>query len=424
MMKTMTNATQQQTPIDTLIADAEGTLKQDVWPQLEAIRQTVFERVLAGFIQNKVGEEHFYSVTGYAHDDLGRDVADKIFAHALQAEAALVRVNFASGTHALSVALNACLSHGDTMLVVTGHPYDTLEEVIGLRGDSKQSLIAKGVNYVETTVFNEDDSLNTSFNDAQKEQIKSAKMVYFQRSRGYSVRPTMTIADLKPLIAEAKAINPNAVVMVDNCYGEFIEADEPTAIGADIIAGSLVKNPGGGIMPSGGYIAGRKDLIEEAANVLTCPGVGNEGGYTFDLNRLLFQGLFLAPGMVHEALKGMTLCAKVFDGLGYQTQPVWDAPRADIIQLIHLGSADKLTQFCQVLQSVSPIDSAVKPVPANIPGYLDQVVMAGGTFIQGSTIELSADGPLREPYPVFLQGGLNYAHTKYALKKVLETLQN
>lgn len=419
----MNIATEENTLITLVINEAEAELKQSIWPHLEAIRQIVFERVLQGFINHKVGEEHFYSVTGYAHDDLGRDVADKVFAYALQAEAALVRVNFASGTHALSVALDACLSHGDTMLVVTGHPYDTLEEVIGLRGNSKQSLMAKGVNYVETSVFNEDDSLNTVFNDAQKDQIKSASMVYFQRSRGYSVRPTMTIANLKPLIAEAKTINPSAIVMVDNCYGEFIETEEPTAIGADIMAGSLVKNPGGGIMPCGGYIAGRKDLVEEAANVLTCPGVGSEGGYTFDLNRLLLQGLFLAPGMVHEALKGMTLCAKVFDQLGYQTQPKWDETRADIIQLIHLGSAEKLTQFCQVLQAVSPIDSAITPIPANIPGYADQVVMAGGTFIQGSTIELSADGPLRDPYPVFLQGGLNYAHVKYALKKVLARLQ-
>jgi cystathionine beta-lyase family protein involved in aluminum resistance len=403
------------------IEEAEAQLAQDIWPQQEAVYYATFERVLNAFIRHKVGEEHFLSVTGYGHDDMGRETTDAVFADALQAEAALVRTQIVSGTHALSVGLNGCLRHGQTMLSITGRPYDTLEEVIGLRGNSHRSLTAQGVRYEECSVF-DGLGVRTEFTPTEAEQIARANMIFIQRSRGYSLRPSLTIEQLQILMKQAKVINPNATIMVDNCYGEFTQAQEPTAVGADLIAGSLIKNPGGGIVPAGGYVAGRADLVAACADVLTCPGVGSEGGYTFDLTRVLLQGLYLAPGAVKEALKGMTLAAKLFENAGYETTPHWQDTRSDIIQILTLRDPDKLVKFCQVLQSLSPINSHIVPIPANPPGYADEVVMAGGTFIDGSTIELSADGPLRPPYMVFLQGGLTYAHTRLAMQKILSAL--
>jgi cystathionine beta-lyase family protein involved in aluminum resistance len=384
-----------------------------------------FERVLNAFIRHKVGEEHFLSVTGYGHDDLGRETTDAVFADALQAEAALVRTQIVSGTHALSVGLNGCLHAGQTMLSITGRPYDTLEEVIGLRGDSHRSLTAQGVRYAECSIFENTGTalgVRTAFTPEEADQVAQADLIFIQRSRGYSLRPSLTIDQLQTLIQQAKAINPTATVMVDNCYGEFTQAQEPPAVGADLIAGSLIKNPGGGIVPAGGYVAGRADLVAACADVLTCPGVGAVGGYTFDLTRTLLQGLYLAPGAVKEALKGMTLAARLFEDAGYETTPHWQDTRSDIIQILTLREPDKLVKFCQVLQSLSPINSHIVPIPANPPGYADDVVMAGGTFIDGSTIELSADGPLRPPYMVFLQGGLTYAHTRLAMQKILSAL--
>ncbi|WP_373532363.1 aminotransferase class I/II-fold pyridoxal phosphate-dependent enzyme [Vampirovibrio sp.] len=419
-------------PSHSRLMAVEAQLQNTIWPQQEAVYYQTFERVLNGFVKYKVGEEHFLSVTGYGHDDLGRDVTDAVFAHALQAEAALVRVQMVSGTHALAVGLNGCLQPGDTMLSITGRPYDTLEEVIGLRGHSRQSLAAKNIGYDEISIFNAPAdaetavgySVRTAFTEAEAQKIRQAKLVFIQRSRGYSLRPSLTIPQLKSLIEAIKAIHPHAIVMVDNCYGEFTQAEEPTAVGADLIAGSLIKNPGGGIVPAGGYVAGRADLVAACADYLTCPGVGAEGGYTFNLTRLLLQGLYLAPGIVKEALKGMTLAAKLFEEAGYDTAPHWQDSRSDIIQILTLRDPDKLVQFCQVLQSLSPINSHVTPIPANPPGYADEVVMAGGTFIDGSTLELSADGPLRSPYAVYLQGGLTYAHTRLAVQKILERLGN
>lgn len=403
-----------------IIQQAEAALAESVWPRLEETGQVTFNRVLDAFLRHKVGSEHFTGVTGYGHDDLGRATLDKVFADTMQAEAAIVRPQFVSGTHAISVALNGCLSSGDVMLSITGHPYDTLEEVIGLRGDSARSLKNQGVIYREISVFDENHQVRTTFAESQAEAIRQARMIYIQRSRGYSFRPTLSIGQIEILIQSARTINPNAIVMVDNCYGEFTEADEPPAVGADLIAGSLIKNPGGGIVPAGGYVAGRADLVSSAADALTCPGVGDKGGYMFDLTRLMLQGLFLAPGMVKEAMKSMTLAARVFEHLGYETAPAADADsRGDIIQIIRLHDPEKLIAFCKTLQSVSPVDSAITPIPAVVPGYADQVVMAGGTFIEGSTIELSADGPLRPPYAVFLQGGLTVAHTRYFLERFL-----
>ncbi len=432
MMKT--DCLSSPSAIHSQVLSAEAQLQATIWPQQEAVYLETFQRVLTGFVRNKVGEEHFLSVSGYGHDDLGREVTDAVFAHALQAEAALVRVQIVSGTHALSVGLNGCLQPGDTMVSITGRPYDTLEEVIGLRGHSRHSLSAKQVQYREFSIFNPPPptktgaetavgySVRTTFTEAEAEQIKAAKLVFIQRSRGYSLRPSLTISQLSALIQAVKAIHPQVIVMVDNCYGEFTQTQEPTAVGADLIAGSLIKNAGGGIVPAGGYVAGRADLVEACADFLTCPGVGADGGYTFNLTRLLLQGLYLAPGVVKEALKGMSLAAKLFEQAGYDTAPHWQDSRSDIIQILTLREADKLVKFCQVLQSLSPINSHILPIPANPPGYADEVVMAGGTFIDGSTIELSADGPLRPPYAVYLQGGLTYAHTRLALQSILERL--
>ncbi|MBY0402379.1 MAG: methionine gamma-lyase family protein [Cyanobacteria bacterium] len=417
--------------LDETLQQAEAMLAVTVWLQLEEIHYVTFQRVLESFIRHRVGEEHFYSVTGYGHDDMGREVTDAVFADALQAEAALVRTQFASGTHAIAVALNGCLRHGDTLLSVTGRPYDTLEEVIGLRGKNPQSLKSKGIRYEEISVFK--DGVFDTQSDAKASSsqpflwrdealVKKAKLVYIQRSRGYSLRPSLSIDEISLIIQRVKRINPQVIVFVDNCYGEFTEVSEPTAVGADLMAGSLIKNPGGGIVPAGGYVAGRKDLVESCACVLTCPGVGSEGGYTYDLTRVVLQGLFMAPGIVKEALKGMTLAAHVFEDLGYSVLPSWQSVRSDIIQVIHLETPENLVHFCQILQKYSPINSGVLPIPAQLPGYEDEVVMAGGTFIEGSTLELSADGPLRPPYTVFLQGGLTYAHTRYALSKILEKL--
>jgi len=420
------------------IEQAEALLAADIWKRQEAIYYTVFERVLNAFKRHKVGEEHFLSVTGYGHDDLGRETCDAVFADALQAEAAMVRLQIVSGTHALAIGLNGCLKPGDTMLSITGRPYDTLEEVIGLRGDSRHSLAAKGIRYNEISIFEsaqvsdkasgQDDQsgrhvqVREIFTPAEEDAIRQANLVFIQRSRGYSQRPSLTIAQLSSLIGEAKRINPTVNVMVDNCYGEFTEANEPPSVGADLIAGSLIKNPGGGIVPTGGYVAGRQDLVDACADYMTCPGVGAEGGYTFNLTRVLLQGLYLAPGVVKEALKGMTLAAKLFEDAGYETTPHWEDTRSDIIQILTLRDPQKQVKFCQVLQSLSPINSHITPIPAKPPGYQDEVVMAGGTFIDGSTLELSADGPLRAPYAVYLQGGLTYAHTRLVMSHMLEAL--
>jgi cystathionine beta-lyase family protein involved in aluminum resistance len=408
--------------VPALIESAEKVLSQDIWPSLDATQYTTFDRVLEAFRTHRVGEEHFYSVSGYGHNDLGREVTDRVFADALEAEAALVRLQMVSGTHALAVALNGVLRHGDRMVCLTGRPYDTLEEVIGLRGDDRRSLIAQGVEYREFSVFSESGGLQLALSAEIEAAIRGARMVYLQRSRGYSLRKTLRIDDIAALVQRVKAISPETVVMVDNCYGEFIESHEPTFVGVDLVAGSLIKNPGGGLAPTGGYVAGRADLVSACASVLTCPGVGSEGGMTFDATRTLLQGLFLAPTVVKEALRGMSLAAWCFERLGYEVTPRWDDPRGDIIQTLRLGNPETLIRFCRMVQAASPVSSALTPVPAQVPSYADAIIMAGGTFIDGSSIELSADAPLREPYVAYLQGGITYAHTRNALRRVLEAL--
>ncbi len=378
-------------------------------------------RVLNAYRNHRVGVHHFASVTGYGHDDLGRQVLDCVFAEIVEAEAAAVRVQFVSGTHAIAAALFGVLRPGDEMLAVAGAPYDTLEEVIGLRGTGQGSLKEFGIDYRQLNLT--PDGIIDWSNLAHAVQ-PNTRLVLIQRSCGYSWRPSLAIADIEKIIHLVKQQNPDTVCFVDNCYGEFVEDREPTAVGADLMAGSLIKNLGGTIVPTGGYIAGRADLVEAAACRLTAPGVGSFGGATFDLNRLLFQGLFLAPQMVGEAIKGNHLTAYVFEQLGYPVNPLPMAPRSDMIQAIKLGSPEKIIAFCRAIQSHSPIGSYLDPVPGEMHGYESELVMAGGTFIDGSTSEFSADGPLREPYVVFCQGGTHWTHVAIALEAAIAAVES
>ena len=402
------------------LREAEQALLE-IFSGIDAQVKHNLKRVLDAFRHHRVGAHHFAGVSGYGHDDLGRETLDKVFAQVMGAESAVVRVQFVSGTHAIACALYGVLRPGDEMLAVVGSPYDTLEEVIGLRGQGQGSLIDFGIKYRQLELTDQGkidwQNLNTSITD-------NTKLVLIQRSCGYSWRPSLSIADIEKIVYIVKQQNPHTVCFVDNCYGEFIETQEPTHIGADLIAGSLIKNPGGTVVSAGGYIAGRADLVEAAACRLTAPGIGSEGGATFDQNRLLFQGLFLAPQMVGEAMKGTYLTGYVFDKLGYPVNPPPLAPRGDVIQAIKLGSAKKLIAFCKAIQQHSPIGSYLEPIPDDMPGYESQVVMAGGTFIEGSTLELSADGPLREPYVVYCQGGTHWTHVSLALQAAIEAVIN
>ena len=376
-------------------------------------------KVLAAFKDHKVGAHHFSGVSGYGHDDLGRDVLDKVFAQVVGAEAAAVRVQFVSGTHAIACALFGVLRPGDEMLSVAGDPYDTLEEVIGTRGTGQGSLREFGVSYRALPLRQNGE---VDFEGIASAVGEKTKLVLIQRSCGYSWRSSLSIHNINKIIQLVKQQNENVTCFVDNCYGEFTEAQEPTDIGADLMAGSLIKNPGGTIATTGGYVAGRADLVEAAACRLTAPGIGSSGGATLNQNRLMFQGLFLAPQMVGEAMKGNYLIAKTFEQLGYEANPPASAKQREVIQAVKLGSAEKLVAFCQAIQQHSPIESYVSPVPAAMPGYADRVVMAGGSFIDGSTSELSADGPLREPYTVYCQGGTHWTHVAIALEAAAKAI--
>ena len=394
-------------------------------PQFEAIndiRDFNQRKVLNAFIENKVAPEHFYTVSGYGHDDLGREVLDKTFADVFKAEKALVRIHFASGTHTLACALFGNLRPNDKLISVAGTPYDTMREVIGTAGDKetrRSSLIGYGVQYDEVPLLNETD---IDFDTLEKMVDETTTMVLIQRSKGYSTRKSLTIDVIEKICKTVKSKNPDCICFVDNCYGEFVEEKEPTEVGADLMAGSLIKNAGGGIVEAGGYIAGKALYVDRAANRLTAPGVGSEGGAMFNQHRLIFQGLFMAPSIVSEAVKGAILAAKVFEDIGYNSYPKYNDKRTDIIQNIIFGKPEPLEQFCRTIQSLSPINGYVTPIPEHIPGYEDEVIMAGGTFIEGSTIELSADGPMREPYVAYLQGGLNYAHVKICLEEMVKKL--
>ncbi|MEO0012541.1 MAG: hypothetical protein RLZZ535_930 [Cyanobacteriota bacterium] len=403
---------------DPLLSEAEKALIP-IFSKIDAQVKQNLKKVLTAFRDQRVGVQHFSSVSGYGHDDLGRETLDRVFAQVMQAEAAAVRVQFVSGTHAIACALYGVLRPGDEMLAVAGAPYDTLEEVIGLRGKNQGSLKDWQIDYrqLELTAQGTIDwsGLNTAV-------TSETRLVLIQRSCGYSWRQSLSIADIQRIVESVKQQNPHTVCFVDNCYGEFVSDLEPTAVGVDLMAGSLIKNPGGTIVTAGGYIAGKKELVEIAACRLTAPGIGSSGGATFDQNRLMFQGLFLAPQMVGEAIKGSHLIAYVFEQLGYRVNPLPLEPRRDIIQAVQLGSAKKLIAFCKAIQQHSPVDSYVEPIPGEMPGYASQLVMAGGTFIDGSTSEFSADGPLREPYIAFCQGGTHWTHIAIALEAAIPAM--
>ena len=399
------------------LQDAQKALRPIFW-EIDNTIECRLDRVLRAFREHRVGVGHFSSVSGYGHDDLGRQTLDRVFAQALGADAAIVRVQLVSGTHAIACALYGVLRPGDEMLAVAGAPYDTLEEVIGLRGRGQGSLLEFGIDYRQLPLADG----KIDWDGLASAVREETRLVFIQRSCGYSWRSSLSIDDIEKIVKSVKAQNPNTICFVDNCYGEFVEDREPTAVGADLMAGSLIKNPGGTIVTAGGYIAGKADLVEAAACRLTAPGIGSSGGATFHQNRLLFQGLYLAPQMVGEAIKGSYLTASVFDRLGYRVNPLPAEPRRDTIQAIEFGSADKLIAFCRAIQKHSPVDSYLDPVPANMPGYESELVMAGGTFIDGSTSELSADGPLREPYIAFCQGGTHWTQVAIALKAAIEAV--
>ena len=401
-----------------LLQAAEKALSP-IFDGIDASVKQNLKKVLNSFRDHRVGVHHFAGVSGYGHDDLGRQTLDKVFAEVMGAQSAAVRVQFVSGTHAIACCLFGVLRPGDEMLAVVGSPYDTLEEVIGLRGQNQGSLIEFGIHYRQLPLTNDGKVDRQALGQAVGDRTR---LVLIQRSCGYSWRDSLSIADIEKIVQLVKQQNANTICFVDNCYGEFVENREPPAIGADLIAGSLIKNPGGTIVTAGGYIAGRADLVEAATCRLTAPGIGSCGGATFDQNRLLFQGLFLAPQMVGEALKGNHLTAYVFQQLGYPVNPQPMAPRRDVIQAIQLGSPEKLIAFCRAIQQHSPVGSYLDPVPAEMHGYESQLVMAGGTFIDGSTSEFSADGPLREPYIAFCQGGTHWTHVAIALEAAIEAV--
>lgn len=398
------------------------TVENILKPQFDVvdeIRDFNQKKVLGAFVENKVAPEHFYTVSGYGHDDLGREVLDKVFAQTFKAEKAIVRNHFVSGTHALACALMGNLRYGEKLISVAGKPYDTMEEVIGTRGDKRASLMGHGVLYDEIPLKS---GLDVDFELLEKTIDKTCNMVLIQRSRGYSLRKSLDISTIEKIVHIVKSKNPDCICFVDNCYGEFTEKKEPLEVGADLMAGSLIKNPGGGIVEAGGYIAGKEDLVEQAAMRLTAPGIGSEGGAMLNQSRLIFQGFFMAPSIVSDAVKGAILAAKIFEEMGYISTPKYNELRTDIIQTITFNAQKPLEDFCKTVQELSPINSYVTPIPDDIPGYEDKVIMAGGTFIEGSTIELSADGPIRPPYAVYMQGGLNYAHIKIVLQSILEKL--
>ena len=403
---------------ESLVAAARDRLQPQAAARTAAVRDRL-EKVLKAFADERVGTQHFASLTGYGHGDQGREVLDRVFARVLGAEAAAVRLQFVSGTHAIAAALFGVLRPGDRMLSITGRPYDTLEEVIGLRGDGQGSLAEFGVLYDELPLM-PGGGVDQAALDAALAIPR--RLILIQRSCGYSWRPSLSVAEIGRLCERIHARQPDCVCFVDNCYGELVEPQEPTEVGADLVAGSLIKNLGGTVAPGGGYVAGRADLVERACCRLTAPGIGSEGGTGFDLHRLVLQGLFLAPQMVAEALIGADLVAETFATLGFAVQPAAGAPRSDLIQAVRLGDPDALKLICRAFQAASPIGSYLDPVPAAMPGYASDLVMAGGTFIDGSTSEFSADAPLREPFNLYVQGGTHRAHVDLALVRALAAL--
>ncbi|MBB2483280.1 methionine gamma-lyase family protein [Bacillus sp. APMAM] len=378
-------------------------------------------RVLQSFQNNRVSDTHFIPSTGYGYDDIGRDALENIYAEVFGAEKGLVRPQIISGTHAISISLFGILRPGDELLYITGKPYDTLEEIVGIRGSGNGSLKEFNIHYNSVPLTNE----GKVDLQAVKEAIKpSTKMIGIQRSKGYATRPSFTIDEIEQMILYVKNIKPDLVVFVDNCYGEFVETKEPCHVGADIMAGSLIKNPGGGIAKTGGYIVGKKEYIESCSYRMTSPGIGAEAGATLYSLQEMYQGFFLAPHIVGQALKGAVFTSAILEKFNMNTQPSWNSYRTDLIQSVQFDDPDKMIEFCQAIQFSSPVNSYVTPYPSYMPGYDDDVIMAAGTFIQGASIELTADGPLRPPYTAYVQGGLTYSHVKIAVCSALDRLMN
>ncbi len=388
--------------------------------KIDAVAEYNTRRVMEAFQDNRVSESCFAGTTGYGYDDLGRDTLDKIYAQIFGTESALVRLGFVNGTHALTAAMFATVKPGDTILAATGLPYDTLRSAIGISGDCHGSLKFYGIDYAQVDMTPEGEPDYAGIARAAADSKVAAVMI--QRSRGYADRKALTVDEIGKIIETVRAVNPAANIMVDNCYGEFTDIKEPTHVGADIIAGSLIKNPGGGIAPTGGYVAGRAELVERAAMRLTTPGIGGECGSTLGSNRLLYQGLFMAPHTVAQALKTAVFCAGMMEELGIPSSPSADEKRSDIIQMVHLGSPEAMERFCLGIQSGAPVDSFVTPEPWPMPGYDCPVIMAAGAFIQGASIELSADGPMREPYTVYMQGGLTFESGKLGIMMAVSAM--
>src|SRR5690606_38869115 len=401
-------------------------LLEEVESQISTIHRNIDKmievnqyRVLKSFQTHRVNDTYFTPSTGYGYGDIGRDTLEKIYADVFGAEAGLVRSQIISGTHAISIALFGVLRPGDELLYITGKPYDTLEEVVGIRGTNNGSLKEFGIDY-NCVDLQENGSID--FAAVQAAIKENTKVIGIQRSKGYATRPSFTISEIKDMIDFVKEINPNVIVFVDNCYGEFVEELEPCHVGADLMAGSLIKNPGGGIVKSGGYIVGKQELVDACSYRMTSPGIGNEAGASLYSLLEMYQGFFLAPHVTGQALKGAVFTSALLEKVGLNTSPKCDDKRTDLIQSVQFQNADMMIEFCQAIQFPSPVDSYVTPYPSYMPGYEDDVIMAAGAFIQGASIDLSADGPIRPPYTAYVQGGLTFAHVKIAIVTALDRL--
>lgn len=403
-----------------VILEAAAEMETRIAPVVQNIERIVEHnqwKVIEAFQAHKVSDFHFQDSTGYGYNDIGRETLDAVYADVFGAEAAFVRPHFASGTHAISTALFALLRPGDRLLSVTGTPYDTLCNVIGTEASDTGTLAEWKIGYDEVELLPDG---RVDWDGVERALRPETRVAAIQRSRGYSARPSFSIDDIAEMVERLKQMRPDLVIFVDNCYGEFVETKEPTDVGADLIAGSLIKNPGGGIVVTGGYIAGKKKWVELAMHRLTAPGIGGEVGAMLGTTHSIYQGLFLAPHIVGQALRGSVFAAAMFEKFGLKSDPLWNEPRTDLIQAVHFGNESSLIDFVQSIQAASAIDAHVTPVPSDMPGYDHPVIMAAGTFIQGGSLELTADAPIRPPYTAYMQGGLTYAHVKYAVMKAME----
>lgn len=397
-------------------------VEEALTPFFKEIEETAYinqEKVLDAFHHVKASENDLVGSTGYGYDDFGRDHLEEIYAHTFKAEDALVRPQIISGTHAITLALQSTLKYGDELMYITGSPYDTLLEVIGVNGNGIESLKEHGVTYKEVALKDGMIDVETVLNTISKQ----TKVIAIQRSKGYGQRPSITVDEIETAISQIKQRYPNVIIFVDNCYGEFVERREPIEVGADLIAGSLIKNPGGGLAKIGGYIAGRKDLIERCGYRLTAPGIGKEAGASLFSLQEMYQGFFLAPHVVSQSLKGSLFTSLLLEKMNMNTVPKYDAKRTDLIQTVQFDTKEQMIAFCQSIQHASPINAHFSPEPSYMPGYEDDVIMAAGTFVQGSSIELSADGPIRPPYEAYVQGGLTYEHVKIAVTRAVMNLK-